>query len=143
MSNRFTPAALAALSIAFASVGAQAQEAPYCDGRIVARIFRGDLQGSESTINGNNTSSYLVTYWVRLQNTTSAPMSVTVSFDQRRQLQPRVTEAQSGSPVSLAANQQIRITLGKQTFNGSDYVRGSLIRRPQEIRNYTEVTCPR
>jgi hypothetical protein len=61
MSNRFTPAALAALSIAFASVGAQASEAQYCDGRLVARLFSSDVD--------NRGSMNVVTYWVQLQNT--------------------------------------------------------------------------
>jgi len=131
MSNRFTPAALAALSIAFASVGAQASEAQYCDGRLVARLFSSDVD--------NRGSMNVVTYWVQLQNTGGDRLNYVVYFDRHHQLRPPVIERQHGGPPrAVAPRQTIRIILGKQAFSPDRT--GSPV-RPYNIRNYTPVSC--
>ena len=133
MSNRFAPAALAALSIAFASVGAQASEAQYCDGRLTARLFSSDVD--------NRGSMNVVTYWVQLQNTGEDSMRYIVTFDQRRQLRPHLFErTHDGPPRALAPRQTIRIILGKHHLSPDRMA--SQVRR-YNIRNYTQVICPR
>ena len=132
MSKRLSLAALAALPIAFASMGAQAQQARFCDGRIVANSFY-------SNVNSNGRSS-VVTYFVQLQSTGDS-IRYNVTFDGRRQLRPLVTEAQTGSPVAtLASYQQVTITLGKQAFNNPGGT--GQLRQPDTAR-YTVVACPR
>lgn len=133
MSNRFAPAALAALSIAFASVGAQASEAQYCDGRLVARLFDSDVD--------NRGSMNVVTYWVQLQNTGEDPMRYVVTFDRHHQLRPPLIERQhAGPPRALAPRQTIRIILGKHHLSPDRMA--EQVRR-YNIRNYTRVICPR
>lgn len=132
MSKRFTLAALAALPIAFSALGVQAQQARYCDGRIVANSFY-------SNVNSDGRSS-VVSYFVQLQSTGDA-IRYGVTFDPRRQLLPHVTEAQTGSPVAtLASYQQVTILLGKQRFTNPG---GSGQLSQTDIARYTTVTCPR
>ena len=131
MTKRFTLtalAAMAALPIALASTGAQAQMARYCDGRIVANSFYSNVQsnGSRST----------VTYFVQLQNQSGDPIRYTVRFTA-----PHVFEAQNGSVVAhLASYQQATITLGKQNFNNPS---GQGLLSQADMIRYTQVVCPR
>ncbi len=132
MSKRLALAAFAALPMAFAAASAQAQQARFCDGRIVANAFY-------SNVNSTNRTS-VVTYFVQLQSTGDA-IRYAVTFDQRRQLRPLATEAQSGTPVAtLASYQQVTITLGKQSFNNPA---GTGQLSQADIARYTTVTCPR
>lgn len=125
---RFTLAALAALPIAFASMGAQAQMATYCDGRIAANAFYPTVasNGSRST----------VTYFVQLQNRSDLPIRYTVRFRA-----PNTQMPQTGSVVAtLASYQQVTVTLGQQSFNNPS---GSGQLNQQDMMRFTEVTCPR
>lgn len=128
MSKRFTLAALAALPIAFASMGAQAQMARYCDGRIVANSFYSNVQsnGSRST----------VPYFVQLQNQSGDPIRYTVRFTA-----PHIMQAQNGSVVAtLASYQQATVTLGQQSFTNPS---GTGQLSQADMIRYTQVTCPR
>jgi hypothetical protein len=128
MSKRLTLAALAALPIAFASMGAQAQMARYCDGRITANAFYSNVQsnGSRST----------VPYFVQLQNQSGEPIRYTVRFTA-----PHIMEAQNGSVIAtLASYQQVTVTLGKQSFTNPS---GSGQLSQADMMRYTQVTCPR
>lgn len=128
MSKRFTLAALAALPIAFASMGAQAQMARYCDGRIVANSFYSNVQsnGSRST----------VPYFVQLQNQSGEPIRYTVRFTA-----PHIMQAQNGSVVAtLASYQQATVTLGQQSFTNPS---GTGQLSQADMIRYTQVTCPR
>ncbi|WP_431303927.1 hypothetical protein [Sediminicoccus sp. BL-A-41-H5] len=128
MSKRFTLAALAALPIAFASMGAQAQMATYCDGRIVANSFY-------SNVISNNTRS-TVPYFVQLQNRSGDPIRYTVRFTA-----PNIQMPQTGSVVAtLASYQQVTVTLGQQSFNNPS---GTGQLSQQDLIRYTQVTCPR
>lgn len=128
MSKRFALAALAALPLAFASFGAQAQMARYCDGRIVANSFYSNVQsnGSRST----------VPYLVQLQNQSGEAIRYTVRFTA-----PHIMGAQNGSTVAhLASYQQVTVTLGTQSFNNPSG-QGQLSQA--DMIRYTQVTCPR
>ena len=128
MSKRFTLAALAALPIAFASMGAQAQMATYCDGRITANAFY-------SNVISNNTRS-TVTYFVQLQNRSGDAIRYTVRFTA-----PNVQMPQTGSVVAtLASYQQVTVTLGQQSFNNPS---GTGQLSQQDMIRYTQVNCPR
>ena len=132
MSKRLALAACAALPLAFAAAGAQAQQARYCDGRIVANAFYSNV--------ASNGRTSVVTYFAQLQSTGDT-IRYAVTFDQRRQLRPLATEAQSGTPVAtLASYQQVTITLGKQAFNNPS---GTGQLNQADIARYTTVTCPR
>lgn len=128
MSKRLTLAALAALPIAFASMGAQAQMARYCDGRIVANSFYSNVQsnGSRST----------VPYFVQLQNQSGDPIRYTVRFTA-----PHIMQAQNGAVVAtLASYQQATVTLGQQSFNNPS---GTGQLSQADMIRYTQVSCPR
>lgn len=128
MSKRLTLAALATLPIAFASFGAQAQMARYCDGRIAANSFYTNIlsNGSRST----------AVYFVQLQNLSNTAISYTVRFTA-----PGIMEAQNGSVLAHLANyQQVTVTLGKQNFNNPS-ANGQLTQA--DMIRYTQVTCPR
>ncbi|UPY37123.1 hypothetical protein [Sediminicoccus sp. KRV36] len=128
MSKRFTLAALAALPIAFASVGAQAQMARYCDGRIVANSFYSNVQS-----NGSRSS---VPYFVQLQNQSGESIRYTVRFTA-----PHIIGAQNGSVVAhLASYQQVTVQLGQQNFNNPS---GTGQLSQADMIRYTQVTCPR
>ena len=131
MSKRFTLtalAAMAALPIALASSGAQAQMARYCDGRIVANAFY-------SNVNSNGSRSQGV-YFVQLQNQSGDPIRYTVRFTA-----PHILEAQNGSVVAhLASYQQVTVQLGKQNFNNPS---GQGILSQHDMMRYTQVVCPR
>lgn len=128
MSKRFALAALAALPIAFASLGAQAQMARYCDGRVVANSFY-------SNVNSNGSRS-TVPYFVQLQNQSGEPIRYTVRFTA-----PHITQAQNGSVVAtLASYQQATVTLGQQSFNNPG---GTGQLSQADLIRYTQVTCPR
>ena len=135
MSKHFTLAALAAAAISAAALlpaEAQAQQARYCDGRINANSFY-------SNVNSTGQRS-VVSYFMQLQSTGDA-IRYTVTFDGRRQLHPRVTEAQSGSPVAtLASYQQVTILLGKQAFNNPG---GTGLLNATQMAQHTTVACPR
>ncbi|MBS7791185.1 hypothetical protein KTR66_14370 [Roseococcus sp. SDR] len=128
MSKRFTLAALAALPIAFASMGAQAQMARYCDGRIVANAFYSNVQsnGSRST----------VPYYVQLQNQSGETIRYTVRFTA-----PHIMGAQNGSTIAhLASYQQVTVLLGSQSFTNPS---GTGQLSQADMMRYTQVTCPR
>lgn len=128
MSERFTLAALAALPMVFASMGAQAQMAQFCDGRIVANAFYSNVQsnGSRST----------VPYFVQLQNRSGETIRYTVRFTA-----PHIMGAQNGSTLAhLASYQQVTVTLGTQSFNNPS---GTGQLSQADMIRYTQVTCPR
>ena len=131
MTNRFKLAALAAtaaLPLALASTGAQAQMARYCEGRIVANAFYSNVQSNGSRSTG--------IYFMQLQNISGEPIRYTVGFTA-----PRTHEAQSGSPVAhLASYQQVTVQLGKQNFNNPA---GTGILSQQDMMRYTQVHGPR
>jgi Cu2+-containing amine oxidase len=125
---RFTLAALAALPIAFASMGAQAQMASYCEGRIVANAFYSNVQS-----NGSRSTAI---YHVQLQNRSGDPIRYTVRFTA-----PGTQMAQTGSPVAtLASYQQVTVTLGQQSFNNPS---GTGQLSQQDMIRFTQVACPR
>ena len=127
MSKRLTLAALAALPIAFASFGAQAQMARYCDGRIVANAFYGNVL--------SNGSRSVVVYFVQLQNQSSDSVRYTVRFTA-----PGVFEAQNGGTIAhLARYQQVTVTLGKQNFNNPS---GNGQLSQADMMRHTQVNCP-
>jgi hypothetical protein len=126
MSKRFTLAALAALPIAFASMGAQAQLAQFCDGRIVANSFYSNVQsnGSRST----------VPYIVQLQNRSDETIRYRVRFTA-----PHIMSPQNGSTVAhLTRYQQVTVTLGTQSFNNPS---GTGQLSQADMIRYTQVTC--
>lgn len=128
MSKRMTLAALVASPIAFASMGAQAQMARYCEGRIVANSFYSNVQsnGSRST----------VVYYAQLQNQSGEAIRYTVRFRAPNTLMP-----QNGSVVAtLASYQQVTVTLGSQNFSNPSGM-GQLSQA--DITRFTEVVCPR
>ena len=128
MSKRLALAALAALPIAFASFGAQAQMARYCEGRIVANSFYSNVQsnGSRST----------VPYFVQLQNQSGEAIRYTVRFTA-----PHIMQAQNGSTVAhLASYQQVTVQLGVQSFSNPS---GTGQLSQADMVRYTQVTCPR
>lgn len=128
MSKRITLAALAALPIAFASMGAQAQMATYCDGRITANAFYANVTGTGSTSTA--------TYFVQLQNRSGDAIRYAVRFRA-----PNVINAQSGQPIAtLASYQQVTITLGQQNFRNPA---GTGQLSQQDMIRFTEVQCPR
>jgi len=128
MSKRMTLTALAALPIAFASMGAQAQMARYCDGRVVANSFYSNVQsnGARST----------VVYYVQLQNHSGEPIRYTVRFRAPNTLMP-----QNGTVMAtLASYQQVTVTLGSQNFSNPS---GTGQLSQADITRFTEVACPR
>ncbi len=128
MFKRFSRTALLALPLAFAWMGAQAQTARYCDGRIVANAFYShvDSNGSRST----------VPYFVQLQNQSGEAIRYTIRFTA-----PHIMQPQNGSTLAtLASYQQAAVTLGRQSFNNPGGV-GQLSQA--ELIRYTQVTCPR
>jgi hypothetical protein len=128
MLKRLTLTALAALPIAFAAPGAQAQQASYCDGRIVANSFYSNVQS-----NGSRAS---VRYFVQLQNRSGEAIRYTVRFTA-----PHTLEAQNGSIVAhLASYQQVTVQLGVQNLNNPS---GTGQFSQADIMRYTQVTCPR
>lgn len=131
MSKRFSftvLAAVAALPIALAPTGAQAQMARYCEGRLVANSFYSNVQSNGSRSTG--------VYFIQLQNQSGEPVRYTVRFNA-----PHTLQAQNGSAVAtLSGYQQTTIQLGKQNFNNPS---GQGILGLADMARYTQVTCPR
>lgn len=135
MSKRLTLAALAALPIAFAAAGAQAQQARYCDGRIVANSFYSNVQ-----LDGPATH---VTYYVQLQNTGYHAVLYTVSFDPRRTFSYSLSVApmQNGTSVEmLGGDQRLAVMLARQTLATNQGTRGMLTLT--DLARVTSVSCP-
>lgn len=131
MTNRFKLTALAAaaaLPLALASTGAQAQMATYCEGRIVANAFYSNVLSNGSRSTG--------VYFVQLQNRSDQAIRYTVRFTA-----PHTHEAQNGHPIAhLASYQQVTVQLGKQNFNNPS---GQGILGQHDMMRYTQVHCPR
>lgn len=120
-----TLATLAALPIAS---DAQAQQARFCDNRIVANSFYSNVNSTGSRAQ--------VSYFVQLQNQSGEPIRYTVHFTA-----PHILEAQNGAVVAtLASYQQATITLGKQNFNNAA---GTGQLSQADLMRYTRVNCPR
>jgi hypothetical protein len=126
MSKRLALAAFATLPIAFASMGAQAQMAQFCDGRIVANAFYSNVQsnGSRST----------VPYFVQLQNRSDDTIRYAVRFTA-----PHIMAPQNGSvDAHLTRYQQVTVTLGTQSI-GNPSGTGQLSQA--DMIRYTQVLC--
>lgn len=129
---RYALAALAALPIAFASIGAQAQTASYCGGKIAANAFYSNVisNGSRST----------VVYFAQLQNRTGQSVNYHVAFDGFRRLSPPATNTQSGTEMAtLTSYQQVTVNLGQQSFNNPTGTGGL---NQGDIARYVTVACP-
>jgi hypothetical protein len=92
-----------------------------------------------SNVNSSGRTS-VVTYFAQLQSTGDS-IRYAVTFDQRRQLRPLATEAQTGTPeATLASYQQVTITLGKQAFSNAS---GTGWLGQPDIGRFTTVNCTR